>query len=131
MQINEIITALNQEISRLEQVRNLLANETRAEQTGKRRGRPKGSVNKPRTSSEETIQPAPKRQMSEAGRARIAAAQKKRWAVAKQADKSEPTTSSKKAPAGRRTGKVGRPSKKSVRQRQVAQEALTGVEPSA
>ena len=110
MQISEIISALNEEISRLEQVRDLLSNETTSGQTGKRRGRPKGSVNKTRAAKEEKDQPSPKRQMSEAGRARIAAAQKKRWAVAKQADKPE-SSSARKSAGGKKAAKVGRPAK--------------------
>ena len=96
MQIDEIVTALNQEISRLEQVRDLLANKAPGVQTVKRRGRPKGSTNKTSADAvrQEQVKARVKRQISEAGRARIAAAQKKRWAAVK--ENSERVSSSSK-----------------------------------
>ena len=94
MTTNEIISALDEEISRLRQVRDLLAGVERvskstltdtqfdlsAEAAPKRgRGRPKGSTNK--TTSFNPSEFSPKRRtMSPEGRARIAAAQRARWA---------------------------------------------------
>jgi hypothetical protein len=88
VQTSDILAAVNEEISRLEQVRNLL--------TGAGSGR--------KTASTATGFPfggnkssAPRRRhnISAAGRARIAAAQKARWAKMKKAN-SEKGKSSKK-----------------------------------
>jgi G:T/U-mismatch repair DNA glycosylase len=64
----ELLAAIDQEIVRLQDARNLLAGlgET------KRRGRPPGTVNKQE-----------KRTLSEAARQKIAEAQRKRWAAQK------------------------------------------------
>jgi hypothetical protein len=127
MQINEIVAALNQEISRLEQVRNLLANSAPSEQTGKRRGRPKGSVNKPAAEIESE---SPKRQMSAEGRARIAEAQRKRWAASKQTGKSGDSSLRKRsASSAAEPSKPGKRAKKGARQRRA--EAKPSVTESA
>jgi hypothetical protein len=70
MTTNEIIESIQAEIARLEQVRTLLSGRT---PTPAKRGRPFGS---PATSK-------PRRKMSAEGRARIAAAQRARWANTK------------------------------------------------
>jgi hypothetical protein len=66
MQINDIVAALDSEILRLEQVRALLSSSTT---NGKAQSTPK------------------KHHLSAEARARIAAAQKKRWAKVKKATK--------------------------------------------
>lgn len=79
MGLNEIVAALDDEISRLQQVRSLLAgtngNVTQAA-TSFAFGANEGKTRKPRKVSAE-------------GRARMAAAQKKRWAAQKKASKKE------------------------------------------
>ena len=82
MNIETIISEIDAEIVRLEQAKRLLAGTT----TKREPGRPRVNV---------TSAPAPKkkarRKMSAAGRARIAAAQKARWAkLRKSAGKSAP-----------------------------------------
>jgi hypothetical protein len=72
MDTAEIIQAIDTEIARLEQARTLL----NGNNTTTRRGRPVSS--KPVT----TLKPK-RRKMSAEGRARIAAAQRARWAKAK------------------------------------------------
>jgi hypothetical protein len=79
MERNEIVAALDDEISRLKQVRGLLAGT-------------KGTVTHAATSfgfgaKEKT--PRRKRHLSAAARARIAAAQKRRWARQKKAAKKQ------------------------------------------
>jgi hypothetical protein len=96
MNTNEILEAIDQEILKLQQARALLADApavqagkpaTGKPATGKRRGRPKGSVNK----KAEVIAPVTVnkvgRVMSAEGKARIAAAQKARWAKQKKTSK--------------------------------------------
>jgi hypothetical protein len=67
MNTTELLSQIDAEISRLQEVRSLLAGNS----TGGTRGRPAGK----------------KRHMSADARARISAAQKKRWAVWKKAKK--------------------------------------------
>ncbi|MBB5060992.1 hypothetical protein HDF16_005728 [Granulicella aggregans] len=94
MNTSEIIEAIDQEILKLQQARALLADVPAIQATkpvaakpatGKRRGRPKGSVNK----KAEVVAPAAvkpaKRTLSAEGKGRIAAAQKARWAAQKKA----------------------------------------------
>ena len=82
--MNKILAAIDVEIAKLQQVRAMLGaipDPISELVTGsKRRGRPKGSLNK-------SAQPvgSGKRLMSAKGRARIAAAQKARWALQKAA----------------------------------------------
>jgi hypothetical protein len=72
MQSSEILVAIDEEISRLQQVRDLLAgNGIRRAQRG-----PRGAA---------VATPRKRRTISTAGRARIAAAQKARWAKLKKA----------------------------------------------
>ena len=84
MQTYEILAVIDGQISQLQQARALLTgNETAARLTGKKRGRPKGSGAK-KTGTSVPQQPrAGKRTMSAEGKARIAAAQKVRWAAQK------------------------------------------------
>jgi hypothetical protein len=77
MGLNEIVAALEDEISRLEQVRSLLAGT-------------KGDVTQAATSfafGANQGKPRKRRRLSAEARARIAAAQKKRWAAQKKATK--------------------------------------------
>ncbi len=75
MGLNEIVAALNDEISRLQQVRNLL--------TGKR-GNPTHTATSFAFGANQTATRRPRKLSAEA-RARISAAQKKRWAAQKKA----------------------------------------------
>ncbi len=82
MNINDILEAIDQQITQLQQARALLAgNESSDAPTGKRRGRPKGSANQTIKASAPVAAKSGKRTMSPEGRARIAAAQKARWAA--------------------------------------------------
>jgi len=86
--INDIVAVIDQQITQLQQARALLAgNESMGVPTGKRRGRPKGSVNQTTKASTPVAAESGKRTMSPEGRARIAAAQKARWAAKKTAGK--------------------------------------------
>jgi hypothetical protein len=82
MGINEIVAALDDEISRLQQVRRLLAgtnaNVSQAA-TSFAFGANQGTTRK-------------RRKLSAEARARIAAAQKKRWAAQKKAGRKEPAS---------------------------------------
>ena len=77
MPIQNILESIDQEISQLQRARALLAGHTNLGVPGKRRGRPKGSTNKPPSGS--LTRKAAKRTISPEGKARIAAAQKARW----------------------------------------------------
>jgi hypothetical protein len=74
MTVGEIVASLDDEIARLQQVRSLLSD---------------GKVGVAPTSSNGLVRPRPakKHTMSAEGRARIAAAQKARWAKQKKAAK--------------------------------------------
>lgn len=80
MELNQIVAALDDEISRLEKVRHLLAGA-------------KGNVTQKATSfasgANQEKAPHKRRKLSAEARARIAAAQKKRWAAQKKAANSE------------------------------------------
>jgi hypothetical protein len=83
MDIQEILAAIDSEISKLQQVRAILTDSTpkAALVPGKRPvGRPKKIA-----TAVPAVPATKKRVMSEDARARIAAAQKKRWAAAKKA----------------------------------------------
>ena len=90
--MTSILEQIDAEINKLQQVRALLAGVTiksgnigllgdTTPAVAKRRGRPKGSKN----ASTSSVLAVPKRTMSAEGKARIAAAQKKRWAAIKKA----------------------------------------------
>ena len=82
MPIVDLITALNAEIDRLVQARDLLAGPLHVAQRGP--GRPKSAATKPLPGNSDA---APKkRTMSAEGKLRIAAAQKKRWAKQRKSD---------------------------------------------
>ena len=117
MNQNEMIQSLRAEISKLQRVLDLLLEQTTETQPARRPGRPKGSANKATSFNPEEFAPK-KRTMSADGKARIAAAQKKRWAVQKAvstkrpgktvspklAGKFAPKTAKKSAGAGKRAG---------------------------
>ena len=108
MNINELVATLDTEIRRLTQIRDLLADVTDASSLGvtqriathsgisgepRRRGRPKGSKNKATSFNPEEFA-TKRRTMSAAGKERIAAAQRARWAKQKgmgPVEKSRPT----------------------------------------
>ena len=84
METNIILAAIDQEILRLQQARALLVTKVINEPAMKKRGRPKGPISK------KGLPTAPKivkRTMSTEGKARIVAAQKKRWAAVKKTRK--------------------------------------------
>jgi hypothetical protein len=76
MQTSELILALDQEIARLEKVRQLLVGNG----AGKRATRAANSVTSVAFGANDGGTSGKRRKMSAAGRARIAAAQKARWA---------------------------------------------------
>jgi len=77
MNTSEILTAIDNEIARLTQARDLIASQT----TGKRRGRP------PASAKAVPVRKSNRKPLSAEARAKIAAAQKARWAKAKKAAK--------------------------------------------
>ena len=88
MSTTEIVAALDMEINRLTQARNLLTGmpnslNTNGMHTVRRGGRPKGSLSIQASDSAPTATPVAKKRpaLSPEGRARIAAAMKKRWAA--------------------------------------------------
>jgi hypothetical protein len=82
MDTNEILAQIDTEISRLQQAKSLLSGTTTTKQN------PQKKLGRPAAATLNIAAPiAAKRTMSPEGRARIAAAQKKRWAKAKKAAK--------------------------------------------
>ena len=73
-----MIAALDEELARLRQVRDLLAGGDSGEPVKRKRGRPAKSV-----ASKPAVPPAKKRNLSDEARQRIAEAQKRRWAAQK------------------------------------------------
>ena len=109
MQVQALIAALDEEIARLRQARELIGGTTEV----KRRGRPKGSTNKSAGTSAPSKAKAtraaaggarPRRQMSAEGKARIAAAQKARWAAQKEAGSAKKTRGPKPGAAKAKAG---------------------------
>ena len=117
MNQNEMIQSLRAEINKLQRVLDLLLEQTTETEAVRRPGRPKGSANKAASFNPEEFAPK-KRAMSAEGKARIAAAQKKRWAAQKAAStkrpsktvspklagKVAPKSAKKSVGAGKRTG---------------------------
>ena len=109
MNTNEILEAIDQQITQLQKARELLAGvaadapavattkQPAKKSAGKRRGRPKGSVNKKSVTVPPVVKKAGKRTMSAEGKARIAAAQKKTTAPTKPAAKKAVAKTVKKA----------------------------------
>ena len=107
MNINDIVEALDSEISRLRQVRNLLSGQesnsgsaskedNSASVTPKKRGRPPGSKSKAAPIATEQLKPQ-RAELSPAAKERIAAAQRARWAKQKATDKKASRTATKAA----------------------------------
>ena len=123
MSTSDILSTIDQEIARLEQVRSLLqgvsATPLTAVVEGKRRGRPPGKVALPAAPLKKA------RTMSAEGRERIAAAQKARWSAKKKADqqalKAAPSVAAKKLPI---------PAKKALPKKTTAVAAKPAVSPS-
>lgn len=82
MGVSRIIAEIDGQIGKLQQARDLLAGTGVAASDAPRRGRPKGTAKQTAATAD-----APKRVLSPEGRARIAAAQKKRHAAKRRADK--------------------------------------------
>ena len=82
MDVNRIVSELDTEIARLQQIRAALSGVASKASTpdAPRRGRPKGSKN-----ATSAAPVAKKRQLSPEGRKRIAEAMKKRWAERRKA----------------------------------------------
>lgn len=87
MSIASILAAIDEQISNLQRVRNLLA--TAPAVTGKRRGRPPVAAKAKNiaASSAPATGKRKRRKMSAEGRARIVAAQKARWAKVRKSAK--------------------------------------------
>jgi hypothetical protein len=79
MNTTEILSAIDAEISKLQQARSILGTYTEPSALKRGPGRPKKTAT--------PVAAVSKRVMSAEGKARIAAAQKKRWAAAKKAGK--------------------------------------------
>ena len=77
MNTAKMIAALDEELARLRQVRDLLAGEAQEEPVKRKRGRPA------KTAVKAPPPPAKKRNLSDEARMRIAEAQKRRWAAQK------------------------------------------------
>ncbi len=125
MDLKEIVAYLNAEISRLTSARDLMAGQNA--EASPRRGRPKGSTNKSISVEAEKFLSPKRRTMSPEGKARIAAAQKKRWA----AQKSTPVKASltrKSAPVAKKavTKAVRKPAvKRAIAKRTLAKKTPT------
>ena len=136
MNTTEILSAIDEEMSRLTQVRSLLGGldtaafvpERLTPNTTRQRGRPKGSKNKA-TSFDPTEFSVPKRPtMSPEGKARIAAAQRARW-VRQHAEAMAPRAQKKSTadPAAR----VNQPSKSPSKVSSVTKRPMTAVKAPA
>ena len=77
MNTAKMIEALDEELARLRQIRDLLAGDEPEEPEKRRRGRPAKTAAKPSTPE------VKKRNLSDEARQRIAEAQKRRWAAQK------------------------------------------------
>ena len=114
--MNEILEAIDQEILKLQQARALLADAPAVQAVkpaaGKRRGRPKGSVNKKAEVAAPVVAKKTRAPLSAEGKAKIAAAQKARWAKQKKAvakpvaKKITPKSAKKAVPAAKPAKKI-------------------------
>ena len=86
MTLTEILSAIDAEITKLQQVRFHLSNYSEPAIVSGKRG-----PGRPKKTAAPAKKAAAKRVMSEEARARIAAAQKKRWAAARKATKQAAT----------------------------------------
>lgn len=127
MVIQDVLRAIDEEISKLQRVKHLIAGDLTAEAPAKRRGRPKGSANKTATLSAPVAKKTAKRVMSAEGKARIVAAQKARWAAQKKAAAS-PKKAAKKttAPSGETPKSAAKktPAKKTIAKKAPAKEIV-------
>ncbi len=103
MNHKEMIRSLRAEIAKLQQVLDLVLEHSSEAEEVRRPGRPKGTGNRAPSVKPEELSPN-KRTMSAEGKARIAAAQKKRWAAQKAGSTSR--VSPKKATPAKRTSKT-------------------------
>ena len=89
MNTNDIVLAIDAEISRLQQAKALLTDISRLTHAKRKPGRPVAASERGKATSSEpadfNVISRKRRGMSDAGRARIAAAQKARWARFKKA----------------------------------------------
>ena len=90
MNRNEVIGSIKAEIAKLQRVLDMLLEQPSEVVEARRPGRPKGSSNKATSFNPEELAPT-KRTMSAEGKARIVAAQKKRWAAQKAAPAKRPS----------------------------------------
>lgn len=130
MNTNEILEAIDQQITQLQKARELLAGanadaaavattkQPAKKSPGKRRGSPKGSVNKKSVNVPPVVKKASKRTMSAEGKARIAAAQKARWAAQKKA--TAPAKPAAKKTAKKAAKKTATATKKAVAVKRVS-----------
>lgn len=81
MAIQDVLRLIDEEISKLQRARVLILDEPASELQSKRRGRPKGSGSKNSKTIVPIVKKVVKRVISAEGKARIAAAQKARWAA--------------------------------------------------
>ena len=132
MNTAEILSAIDEEISRLTQVRSLLGGldtaavvpERLTPSTARRRGRPKGSKNKATSFDPSEFSLPKRRTMSPEGKARIAAAQRARWA--RQHAEAVVPRAQKKFAAGP-AARVNPPSKSSSKVSSVPKRPMTAV----
>ena len=118
--MKEILEVIDQEIAKLQQVRSILTTRTDVLTSNaapaKRRGRPMGSVDK----TVPVIKKSTKRTLSTQGKARIAEAQKARWAARRLATEAATAASKKKTTktakkVDRKGAKISAPTKRSVK----------------
>ena len=89
MEVSRIVNEIDAEIDRLQQARALLAGVSAIATPGKaKRGRPKGSINRPAAKTAAKAGTKAKRTLSPEGRKRIAEAMKRRWAARKKEENS-------------------------------------------
>ena len=118
--MKEILEVIDQEIAKLQQVRSILTTRTDVltsnAASAKRRGRPMGSVDK----TVPVIKKSTKRTLSTQGKARIAEAQKARWAARRLATEAATAASKKKTTktakkVDRKGAKISAPTKRPVK----------------
>jgi hypothetical protein len=117
MEINEIVRELDGLISRLVQARGVLTGLPGLNVINPKRGRPAGSISASKVANSQPTKPRSKpvavRSLSREARARIAAAQKARWAKRKKEAAAAQSTVTTPATAGSVSPKKA-PAKKSI-----------------
>ena len=86
MQTSQITAQIDEEIARLKQIKTLLTTDTVPAKRGRKPGTAASSAS---TTNGNAAEGRKRRELSSEARAKIAAAQKKRWAKARRAAKSE------------------------------------------